>query len=301
MPPPERWFIMFEIRTDLAEEMRDKAMSAEAKASSGEVDGVLYREIKKGDVKISTIDIVNENGERKLGKPCGKYVTISYPTAAGLGYTELTELCDILAEQIRDICGKVSSALICGLGNRALAADAVGVLAAEKVLVTHHIKENDADFFAKSGFFDLVVAKAGREAAARVESVVKDLQPDGGVVVDSLAAREAARLARTIQLSDTGISPGSGVGNRRASFDRAYIGVPVIAIGVPTVVDTATLVYDALAGRETDASLLQKLSGLFVSPKEIDIIVQNVGTIIGYAINRAFHGNFSYEDIAMMA
>ena len=150
MPPPERWFIMFEIRTDLAEEMRDKAMSAEAKASSGEVDGVLYREIKKGDVKISTIDIVNENGERKLGKPCGKYVTISYPTAAGLGYTELTELCDILAEQIRDICGKVSSALICGLGNRALAADAVGVLAAEKVLVTHHIKENDADFFAKS-------------------------------------------------------------------------------------------------------------------------------------------------------
>ena len=307
MPPPERWFIMFEIRTDLAEEMRDKAMSAEAKASSGEVDGVLYRETKKGEVKISTIDIVNENGERKLGKPCGKYVTISYPTAAGLGYTELTELCDILAEQIRDICGKVSSALICGLGNRALAADAVGVLAAEKVLVTHHIKENDADFFAKSGFFDLaalspgVMAKTGMEAAALVKSAVKDLHPDVVVVVDSLAAREAARLARTIQLSDTGISPGSGVGNRRASFDRAYIGVPVIAIGVPTVVDTATLVYDALAGRETDASLLQKLSGLFVSPKEIDIIVQNVGTIIGYAINRAFHGNFSYEEMAMMA
>ena len=103
---------MFEIRTDLAEELRDRAMSAEAKADSGELDGVLYRETEKGDVKISTIEIVNENGEKKLGKKCGKYVTISYPTASGLGYAELIALCDILAEQIRSLCGDVSSALV---------------------------------------------------------------------------------------------------------------------------------------------------------------------------------------------
>lgn len=298
---------MFEIRTDLAEELRDRAMSAEAKADSGELDGVLYRETEKGDVKISTIEIVNENGEKKLGKKCGKYVTISYPTASRLGYAELIALCDILAEQIRSLCGDVSSALVCGLGNRALAADAVGVLAAEKVLVTHHMKKNDSSFFRKSGFFDLaalspgVMAKTGMEAADLVKSAVEDLRPDVVIAVDSLAAREAARLARTIQLSDTGLSPGSGVGNRRASFDRAYIGVPVIAIGVPTVVDTATLVYDALEGKETNPALLQKLSGLFVSPKEIDVIAENVGKIIGYAINRAFHGDFSYEEMAMMA
>ncbi len=298
---------MFEIRTDLAEELRDRAMSSQAKSDSGEIDGVIYKETTKADVRISTIDIINENGEKKLGKKQGKYITISYPTASGLGYSDFIALCDILAEHIKSICGKVSCALICGLGNRELAADAIGVIAADHVLVTHHIKEKDADFFASSGFFDIaaispgVMAKTGMEAADIVKGAVRDLHPDVVIAVDALAAREATRLARTIQLSDTGLAPGSGVGNRRASFDREYIGVPVIAIGVPTVVDTATLVHDALDGREIDEDALQKLSGLFVSPKEIDIIAENVGKIIGYAINRAFHGNFSYEEMAMMA
>ena len=145
------------------------------------------------------------------------------------------------------------------------------------------------------------MAKTGMESADVVKGVVERLHPDVVIAVDSLAAREAARLARTIQLSDTGISPGAGVGNRRAAFDRDYIGVPVIAVGVPTVVDTATLVHDALAGQDIREEMLASLSGLFVSPKEIDVIAENVGKIIGYAINRAFHGDFSYEEMAMMA
>lgn len=300
-------FAMFEIRTDLAEELRSHVMASDAKSSAGEIDGVLYRETEKGDVRISTIDIINEDGEKKLGKKQGRYITISYPTASGLGYSDFIGLCDILAENLRSICKNVSRILVCGLGNRELAADAVGVIAVENVLVTHHIRESDEALFASSGFFDVsaispgVMAKTGMESADVVKGVVERLHPDVVIAVDSLAAREAARLARTIQLSDTGISPGAGVGNRRAAFDRDYIGVPVIAVGVPTVVDTATLVHDALAGQDIREETLASLSGLFVSPKEIDVIAENVGKIIGYAINRAFHGDFSYEEMAMMA
>lgn len=300
-------FAMFEIRTDLAEELRSHVMASDAKSSAGEIDGVLYRETEKGDVRISTIDIINENGEKKLGKKQGRYITISYPTASRLGYSDFIGLCDILAENLRSICKNVSRILVCGLGNRELAADAVGVIAVENVLVTHHIRESDEELFASSGFFDVsaispgVMAKTGMESADVVKGVVERLHPDVVIAVDSLAAREAARLARTIQLSDTGISPGAGVGNRRAAFDRDYIGVPVIAVGVPTVVDTATLVHDALAGQDVREETLASLSGLFVSPKEIDVIAENVGKIIGYAINRAFHGDFSYEEMAMMA
>ena len=300
-------FSMFEIRTDLAEELRSHAMAADAKSSAGEIDGVLYQETEKDGVRISTIDIINEDGEKKLGKKRGRYITISYPTASGLGYSDFIGLCDILAEKLRAVCGDVSRILVCGLGNRELAADAVGVIAVENVLVTHHIRESDEELFASSGFFDIsaispgVMAKTGMESADVVKAVVERLRPDVVIAVDSLAAREAARLARTIQLSDTGISPGAGVGNRRAAFDKDYIGVPVIAVGVPTVVDTATLVHDALAGQELREETLASLSGLFVSPKEIDVIAENVGKIIGYAINRAFHGDFSYEEMAMMA
>lgn len=297
---------MISIRTDLAEELRTHAMTEEASDSVGELDGVVYREEQKGDIRISTITITNENGEKKLGKKCGRYITLSYPTSSGLDYAGFTALCDALAESIGLLCGDAKSVLVCGLGNRELAADAVGVIAAENTLATHHIKMYDPDIFQSSGFSDIavlspsVMAKTGMEAADIARGAVENIRPELVIAVDSLAAREASRLARTIQLSDTGIAPGSGIGNRRAAFDKEYVGVPVVAIGVPTVVDTATLVHDALNGNEVNEEAMKALSGLFVSPKEIDVIAENVGKIIGYAINRAFHGGFSYEEMAML-
>ena len=124
--------------------------------------------------------------------------------------------------------------------------------------------------------------------------------PDAVIAVDALAAREADRLARTIQISDTGITPGSGVGNMRSSLNEKTVGVPVIAIGVPTVVDTATLLRDALEGFSPNEEIISSLAGLFVAPKEIDAIAENMGKVIGYAINRTLHGNFPYEEMAMM-
>lgn len=297
---------MFSARTDLAEELRTGAMARDAKASVGELDGVLYREREANGVRISTIDVTSEDGEKKLGRKMGRYVTVSYASAANLSYAELLSLCDIVAEELRAMTGDISSVLICGLGNRELSADAVGVRAAEHILVTHHMKEKDSVLFSESGFFDVsaicpgVMAKTGMEAAEITRSIVERFSPDAVVAIDSLAARETARLARTIQLCNTGISPGSGVGNRRAAFDHESLGVPVIAIGVPTVVDCATLVSDALEGHPVKEETLEKLSGLFVAPKEIDEILCHTARILGYAVNRAFHGDFSYEEMEMM-
>ncbi len=295
------------MRSDLAEELRTHAMAARAKEDAGEIDGVLYSERTDGDVRISDIRVVNEAGEQKLGKPRGRYLTVSFPTAANLGYADLLRLCDILAAQIREFAGQAESVLICGLGNRRLTADAVGVTAADAVLATHHMKLYEKETFEKSGFFDVAVltpgvtANTGMEAAALIEGAVRQTGASLVVAVDALAAREASRLARTIQLSDSGIAPGSGIGNRRAALTKETLGVPVLAIGVPTVVDTATLLCDALKESPPSDEVLASLSGLFVSPKEIDIIVRNVGRLIGFALNRAFHGDFPPEELAMMA
>ncbi len=293
------------IRTDLAEELRTKAMAQEAEERKGELDGIIFEEKEKGDIRISTLKIQTKEGEALLGKPCGNYITISFPTAANLGYAEFLTLCDLTAEELAKLTQKKKKVLVCGIGNGDFAADALGVIAVKHILVTHHIKAQNEPYLEE--FADLAAmtpgtsAKTGMESTELIFHAVKALQPDLVLAIDALAAREAGRLARTIQLSDTGLSPGSGIGNHRLALNEETLGVPVIAIGVPTVVDTATLVYDALEGKEINEEAMKSLSGFFVSPKEIDIIAEHLGKLIGYAVNRAFHGDFSYEEMAMMA
>ena len=297
---------MFSIRTDLAEELRTHAMSMRAKEKAGDIDGVLYNERTQDFIKISTIEITNEAGEKTLGKPKGRYVTISFPTAANLTYRDFIILCDAVAVELRSFCWDHSHTLVCGIGNRGLSSDALGVLTAENVLVTHHIKKMDGVPQGMSGFGDVsafcpgTMSKTGAESAELIHSVVDKLRPDAVIAVDALAARDASRLARTIQISDTGIAPGSGIGNKREALNEDTLGVPVIAIGVPTVVDTATLVRDALEGRSPNENILRSLTGLFVAPKEIDAVAANMGRLLGYAINRTLHGDFPYEEMAMM-
>ena len=292
------------IRTDLAEELRDRAMTRQAKDAAGDLDGILYREENREGFRISRLEIQNEEGEKRLGKPKGNYVTVSFPTAANIGYGEFLALCDALAAEIRKLCGGKRRILVCGIGNDDFAADALGVIAARHVLVTHHLKKMMSPHM--DAFADIaaitpgIMAKTGMETADMVKSAVQAVKPDAVLVIDALAARETDRLARTIQLSDTGLSPGSGIGNRRHDLNERALGVPVIAIGVPTVVDTATLVCDALSEKTMDERTLKKLSRFFVAPKEIDLVAENLGKLIGYAVNRAFHGDFPYEEMAMM-
>jgi spore protease len=297
-------FIM--IRTDLAEELRTQAMLSTAKEAQGELDGILYNERQEGFIRISTIEIIDERGEKTLGKPKGKYVTLSFPTAAHLTYADFLKLCDAVSVELRAFCWDYSHTLVCGIGNRDLSSDALGAIAADHVLVTHHLRHMDGMPLGMGGFGDVSAftpgstAKTGLETAAIVHSIVENVRPDAVIAIDALAAREADRLARTIQISDTGITPGSGIGNVRSALNEETLGVPVIAIGVPTVVDTATLLRDALDGFSPNEEIISMLSGLFVAPKEIDMIAENMGKVIGYAINRTLHGDFPYEEMAMM-
>ena len=294
------------IRTDLAEELRTYAMSKRAKEEQGELDGILYNERQEDFIRISTIEIVDERGEKILGKPKGKYVTISFPTAAHISYADFLRLCDALSAELRAFCWDYSHTLVCGIGNRELASDALGVIAAEHVLATHHMKQMDGIPLGIGGFGDVSsfspgpMSRTGIETAALIHSVVENQKPDAVIAIDALAAREADRLARTIQISDTGITPGSGIGSIGSALNLETLGVPVIAIGVPTVVDTATLLRDALEGNSPNESVISSLSGLFVAPKEIDVIAENMGKAIGYALNRTLHGDFPYEEMEMI-
>ena len=195
---------------------------------------------------------------------------------------------------------KASSVLTVGLGNRDITADALGPKTVDGLLVTRHIKEYKPDIFEKIGQREMsalcpgVVGQTGIETFELIEGAVKRVCPDLVIVIDALAARSVDRLATTVQISDTGIAPGSGIGNKRRRIDRESLGVPVLAVGVPTVVDSATLVYDALgrAGIEETSEELERVlensRSFFVSLKESDVAVSESARLLANAINYAF-------------
>ena len=163
---------MFSIRTDLAEELRTQAMSMQAREKAGNIDGVLYNERTQDFIKITTIEIINEKGEETLGKPKGRYVTISFPTAANLCYADFLTLCDAVSRELRAFCWDYSHTLVCGIGNRELSADALGVIAADNVLVTHHLKQAEGIAFGVSGFGDVSAFVPGPMARLRLSTAL---------------------------------------------------------------------------------------------------------------------------------
>ena len=301
--------IFTEIRTDLALEMREKETENAARRDAGEIDGVVFSEKREGNVCVSVIDVINENGSEKLGKPRGRYVTVAFGDVSGMTYGEYERICGVLAENILSLAkraaGDVKSVLVCGLGNRRFSADAVGVISAEKTVVTRHVKNSDEKLFEAAGFFDIcaimpgVAAQTGIETLELVRSAANEAKPDLIIVVDALAARKAERLGCTVQLTDTGISPGSGVGNCRGAINKDTTGVPTVAVGVPTVIDSGTLIRDMLdeAGASCDIKIP---CGMFVCPKDVDVKAELVGSMIGYAINLAFHKNMSIPEMMIM-
>lgn len=304
---------MSNIRTDLACELRDEAMKKYAKDHKGLPDGIEEHSRRCGeDILTEVIDIKTEDAAALLERPMGKYITVTLKSARELDFHGL---CDIsgevarcLSELIRAVCPSGKSAMFCGLGNRMLSADAIGPAASDRVIVTRHIKRENPDIYSKCGFFDLcvispgVTAQTGMEAYEIIKSAVEVEKPDFLIVCDALAARESTRLAKTIQLSDSGISPGSGVGGRHAEISRRTVGIPVIAIGVPTVVDASTLAGDILraAGKNDAEGISAAQDGLFVSPDNIDVISKNLALIIAFSVNRALHGNIPVEEMLLM-
>ena len=295
------------VRTDLALEVREN-MEENAKDCRGVSVEEEYRE--ESELRITTVVIETMNGSKAMRKPIGTYITLEAPAMVLPDEDYHEEISRELAGQLKKIIPGIEkelSVLVVGLGNRDVTADALGPNVADNITITRHMmKEYGKAAFNKnkvhmvSALTPGVMAKTGMESQEIIKGVVERTKPDVVVVIDALAARSTRRLNRTIQVTNTGIHPGSGVGNHRNAITREALGVPVIAIGVPTVVDAATIVSDAfekmmrLSGEEPLDIQDELLSGLgelynmYVTGKDVDYEIKQISHIICNALNGAF-------------
>ena len=322
----------YNIRTDLALEEKERFESDQV-----EVQGVVLEEEydTEREIRVTTVRIETENGAKTMGKPVGTYLTIEAPNLSSPDEGIHREVSEELAKYLIEVMKKIipesehdKEVLVIGLGNRQATPDALGPYVADNLNVTRHIVKEYGKYAALeemncvvSAIVPGVMAQTGMETAEIIKGVVRETKPDLLIVIDALAARNSRRLNRTIQIADTGINPGSGVGNYRNAITKETIGVPVIAIGVPTVVDAVTIVSDTmenlLSALETSESLkgvglvlggyseaekyelikeliAPNLNSMFMTPKDIDETVKRLSYTISEGLNLAFSGQ-SFE------
>ena len=275
-------------RTDLAVEAH------RVRAGAARLEGVEVRETDRSGFHITTVEVRSPAASKELCNSIGVYHTVTLEPVLRREEEAFSSAVGLLSGIISDLLPKQDrfSALVVGLGNRAITPDAVGPNAMESVLATRHLPAQNAELV--SAYRPVcvlspgVLGSTGIEAARMVRAVAADLRPDAVIAVDALACSEPERLCRTIQISDTGITPGSGVGNHREALDRETLGVPVIAVGVPTVMDIRT-VLDSAA-----------LDGLFVTPRDIDTTVSDFSKLVGYAINLALQPELTIQDLDLL-
>ena len=294
---------MYEIRTDLALEAH------EINAQAGREDGIRTEEETIDGFSITTVHVGEGEGERLAKKKAGTYINVDVGKSWLLASEGFAALVALLAGQLRKLfpADFSGTALVVGLGNYDITADSIGPKAVEKVVVTRHLRTLNPQLYESAGFGDLcafapgVLGQTGMESAEIVRSIVEAVRPSLIVAIDALASRRLARLATTVQLCDTGIYPGAGVSNRRSELSAETLGVPVISIGVPMVVDAATLAYDLLGENADEKTAAALLAGdgkdMFITLKESDVITKQTARLLGFAINRAFHGELSVEEM----
>ncbi len=297
----------FQVRTDLALEARESIKDADGSLRGVKVDEDYDEET---DIRITKVTIDTKNAAKAMGKPIGVYITIEAPAMLEPDEDYHREISESLAKQLRGIIPEIEkeqSLLVVGLGNRDVTADALGPNVVDNLFITRHVvREYGKAAYSKprihmvSSIEPGVTAKTGMETAEIIKGVVEQTKPNAIIVIDALASRSTKRLNRTIQITNTGIHPGSGVGNHRNALTEETIGAPVIAIGVPTVVDAGTIVGDALERTMSKeggfdrhsyfgehAAAFSELSNMYVTSKDIDAVVKRVGYTISEAINIA--------------
>ena len=239
----------------------------------------------------------------------GTYVTLELSAAQQRERGGFRRAAEVLGKQLRNLLPlkKEQSVLVAGLGNRAVTPDAIGPRALDHLVVTRHLVEQMPSFFSDfrsvSAISPGVLGITGLESAEVIGGVAEKSRPDCLIVVDALASRSLERICTTIQLADTGITPGSGINNAREAFNRERFGIPVIAVGVPTVVDLETLAQDYGGGLVSGEKLEAMCGGqkLIVTPRDIDARVEQMARLVSYGINLALHDGLSIEDIAYFA
>lgn len=274
-----------ELRTDLALEMRE---------IHGECKGVKCEEYSNEGVTVSRITVENDEGARHLGKPKGCYVTVEFPALTDHTFLP-DERYEAVSAQLASMLPESGTVLVAGLGNRAITPDALGPRTAAQVAATRHIVgelQRTAGFTALRSCAVIapgVLGQTGVEAAELLKAVCCEIKPSAVVVIDAMASRRLSRLGCTVQISDSGISPGAGVGNNRPSISRAELGVSVISVGVPTVVDAATLAHDLTGERGTNNYVSPGGAGMIVTPREIDLLIDRASRLLALSINSALH------------
>jgi spore protease len=322
---------MNHIRTDLALESAQRIIE---KNLSEEESGIRTDIKKYGTITVTRVEVLSEEASCEIGKPRGNYITIESPSMKESKPEEHRKIINLLAENIRGLCelNEDSVVLIAGLGNRFITPDSLGPKVISRILVTRHIKETLPENIKKiksvCALAPGVLGVTGIETGEILKGTADRVKPSLIIAIDALAARKFSRINSTIQMTDTGVTPGSGVKNARLRLDREYMGVPVLAIGVPTVVDTATMINDCLDGilgsmkaqcekgsefygmledidSEEKYNMITELlkpyeNDMFVTPKEVDEVIERLAVIISDAVNLALQKEMSLEEINLL-
>lgn len=305
----------FSQRTDLADECLELCF----KNRKPDTDGIVSSREKIGDIVCERLEIKNDEGAVKLGKPMGSYITLNIGKMTLYTCEDFERTVKVCSEKLSELLPREGSCLLACLGNRQITADAQGPMCANHFIVSRHIKDNSPSLFSSLMLRETmcvvpdVLGNTGIEAASIVKGIVDKMKPSFVIAVDSLAARKTSRVGTTLQMSNAGIAPGSGVGNHRTALNFRNLGVPVISIGIPTVVDAATVGADILEeafdnpefvslSRKQKSDILNSVLktgnyGYFVTPKNADVISKSAARLIGFTINKALNPDLEFAEI----
>lgn len=319
---------MFQVRTDLAVEARELYKEK----VSQEISGVEVNREEEKTHTITRVKVIDKNGSNKMNKPIGSYITVEAPSLKKADQDLKDEMSKVLAKELRELgkFNKLTKTLIVGLGNWNVTPDALGPKVVDRVLVTRHFfkaynKKEDESMAQVSAIAPGVMGLTGIETSEIIKGIVEKTKPDIVIAIDALASRKMERVSTTIQISDTGISPGSGVGNKRKALNKDYLGVPVIAVGIPMVVDAATMVNDTIdlivgalkeqatvggkfysmleemESHEKHALIKQVLTpympNVMVTPKEIDDLINDLSQVVANGLNISLHPGIDLKDV----
>lgn len=319
---------MKNVRTDLAIEAKELYEEQNSK----EISGVKIDEYFDSGMKIVDVNILDEMGEKNMGKPIGRYITIEMPESVNHDRDVMDDVSEVFAKTLSSMINldKSMTTLVVGLGNWNVTPDALGPKVISRLMITRHLKELIPDKIDENirpvcALSPGVLGLTGIETGEIIRAVTEKIKPNLIVCIDALASRKTDRVNKTIQIGNTGISPGSGIGNKRMEISEKTLGIPVIAIGIPTVVHAATLAndtldmaLDALISQSTKGSefynmlnsldreekqrlineiLYPYVGDMIVTPKEIDMVIDSVSKIIANGINIALQPALGLEDI----
>lgn len=293
--------MLLNIRTDLALEANEIAGNS--------CNGVKLSSRSFSNMTVTKIKVTTQQGAKALGKPIGTYITIEFPDLTST-FTETDKRLVVVGEYIRELLPAEGTVLVVGLGNLNITPDALGPKSANKILATRHItgqiaKETGLDKLRSVAVISPgVLGQTGVETGELVLSIAKKIKPRAIIAIDALASRRVERLGCTLQISDTGISPGAGVGNNRFEINQTTTGVPVIALGIPTVVDVMTLIRDIMPEyifeNEIKENVYPNGRMMVVTPREIDQLIDRGAQLISMAVNSALHSNFNLSDLVSL-